>query len=108
MEQTTFKPVMQPAGFNWGDFFSFRKMITPQFIQVIYIIGAALITFGGIGMMFNGQRDSGYGSNPFSGFGVGLIVIAAGNLFWRIWCEFIIVIFRVNQSLKSIDEKTKE
>ena len=42
-------------GFNWNDFISFRKMITLQVIQIVYIIVAILITLAGLITLFNGN-----------------------------------------------------
>ena len=41
-------------GFNWADYFSFRKMITLQVIQVVYGIVAVIITLGGLIALFSG------------------------------------------------------
>lgn len=35
----------------------------------------------------------------------GLIMMFFGNLVWRLFCEFIVVLFKINDSLISIDKK---
>ncbi len=93
-------------GFNWSEFLSFRKMIALQIIQILYIVVAALITLGGLTMLFR-TNDYGYGGGFMAGSKVGaLLLIVLGNVFWRLWCEFIIVLFRINQTLISIDKKS--
>ena len=92
-------------GFNWGDYFSFRKMITLQVIQVVYAIVAVIITLGGIIALFSG------GSSlseflPGGRFTIFLFIIF-GNLMWRMWCELTIVFFRINNTLTNIDANTK-
>lgn len=92
-------------GFNWADYFSFRKMITLKVIQVVYAIVAGLITLGGIIALFSGS--SGFSEFlPGGGFTIFLFIIF-GNLLWRIWCELIIVFFRINNTLSNIEVNTK-
>ena len=91
-------------GFNLSDYLSFRKMITLQVIQIIYIIVAFLITLGGLAMLFSGEGSP---ANFFPGGAVsGLLFIIFGNLLWRIWCELIIVFFRMNNTLSGIEKNT--
>ena len=82
-------------------------MIALQIIQILYIIVAALITLAGLAMMFR-SNSYGYGSMMPGGFFGGLLFVIFGNVFWRLWCEFIIVLFRINRTLSSIDENTKK
>ncbi|MES1160653.1 MAG: DUF4282 domain-containing protein [Bacteroidota bacterium] len=122
MEQTNItQHVPLNQGFNWKDFLSFRTMITLQIIQILYVVGAIVITLGSLAMMFGGGRHSEYGGgygggfgggSPFSllgggGFIAGLIFLLIGNIGWRIWCELIIVFFRINKTLTNIETNTK-
>lgn len=89
-------------GFSWGDFFSFRKMITLKVIQIVYTIVAILITLGGITAIFSGDGPLSYflpGGSTFMGF----MFLIFGNILWRIWCELIIVFFRINHTVSSIE-----
>jgi hypothetical protein len=118
MEQTNIAhnaPLNQ--GFNWKDFLSFKTMITLQIIQIVYIVIAILITLGALAMMFGGSR----GGGEFGGFGnpgvlglftgggffAGLIFLVVGNIGWRMWCELIIVFFRMNKTLNNIEINSK-
>lgn len=93
-------------GFNWSDFLSFRKMITLQVIQIVYILVAGLITLGGLVMLFSGEGSP---ANIFPGGAVsGLLFILFGNLMWRMWCELIIVFFRMNNTLSDIQKNTEK
>jgi len=95
-----------------GNFFSFRWMITPGLIKTIYIAGAVVITLMGLGIVFGvAVHVPGPEGEPVrhavGGIGVlvGLVYILLGNLLWRLWCEFVIVIFSMHELLGSIDRK---
>lgn len=75
-----------------NEFLSFRKMITPLFIQVIFWLMVGLCVLGGLINMFQG------GVNIF----VGLVMIVLGPLFIRIYCELLIVLFRIYDELVGI------
>jgi len=120
METQNFIPPMkQKEPFNFMDFLDFKRMITLQVIPVFYAIVAMVITVGSLFMMFAGSRGrsrgyGGYGDYdgdgflPFSGFFAGLIFLIVGNILWRMWCEFIIVLFRINKNLQDIERNTNK
>ncbi|HVS97128.1 MAG TPA: DUF4282 domain-containing protein [Puia sp.] len=114
MEQTNTTAAPAPQGFNWRDYFSFRSLITLQIIQIVYIVIAVLITLASLATMFGGSRsgDFGGGYGPMSmftggGFIGGLIMLICGNIGWRMWCELIIVFFRINKTLNNIEVNGK-
>ena len=91
------RPVAGPparSDASLADFLTFRAFITPTFITVIWIIGAIFITLAGIVSL------SGDG-----GLVNALLVLTIGNLWWRIVMEIFIVLFRINDSLQSIDRQ---
>jgi len=71
---------------------SFDTMITPVVIKIVFWIGVIGCVIGGIGMFFN---DSGIVS--------GLLCILLGPLVVRIYCEIIIIMFKIFQALKQIE-----
>jgi hypothetical protein len=79
---------------NWAEFFSFRRMITPVLIQVIFWLGVAISVIGGIGLIA--------GDRP----GLGILWIVIGPLVVRVYCELLIVIFRIHDSLKAVEQNT--
>ena len=93
-------------GFSWGDYFSFRRMITLQVIQVVYFIVAGLITLGGLAALFSGDGMMA-GLIPGGAF-MGLILLIFANILWRMWCELIIVFFRINSTVSDIKELKSE
>lgn len=107
MEQTNISQTNPSSqGFNFKDFLSFRTMITLTIMQILYGVGAALITLFGLISMF--RSNSEYGSCLPGGFFVGLLIIIIGNVLFRVWCEIIIVLFRINKTLTNIDANTKK
>jgi len=88
---------------SFSDFISFKVMITPMFIKIIYSIGAILISIASLKVMFTGY---GYEMDGMYGAIIGICMLAFGNLFWRIQCELMIVFFNINSTLKSIDKKS--
>ena len=75
---------------TWGEYLSFRRMITPVFIQVIFWIFVAFAVIGGIAVMANGSVVE------------GLAVIIFGPLVARIYAEILIIIFRINDNVSAI------
>jgi hypothetical protein len=72
------------------DVLFFDKMLTPQVITFVYWILIVVVVLGGIGTMF------------VQSFIAGLIAIVLGLLFARIWCELLIVLFKMNDALQDI------
>lgn len=112
METVINSNIQKSDGFNWKDFLSFKTMITLKVIQIMYVVIAVIITVAGFVTMFSGGSRGSYGGYGYSslipgGFFGGLLMIIFGNVIWRIWCELIIVFFRINKSLNNIDDKTK-
>jgi hypothetical protein len=79
-----------------SDFFSFRTMITPVIIQILFWLGVALCVIFGIGYMVIGSR---YGSG---GPVYGLLILIFGPVVVRIYCEILIIFFRINETLTEI------
>lgn len=100
--------------FNLTDFLQFKRMITLQVIPLLYAIVAIIITLASLVMMFSGggnrYNDGFGGGSAFSlmpgGFLGGLIFLVLGNIFWRMWCEFILVLFRINKNIQDVERNT--
>ncbi|WP_024460110.1 DUF4282 domain-containing protein [Marinimicrobium sp. LS-A18] len=75
------------------DLFFFDRMLTPSIITVVYWLLLLSVLVGGIGMMF--------GQSFFAGLGI----IVFGAVGVRIWCELLIVLFKIHQNLKAIADK---
>lgn len=75
----------------------FDTMITPKIITFVYWITLICVVVAAFSTMF-----SSYGG----GFIQGLIVLVAGIVGARIWCELLIVLFRINENLQKIANKS--
>ena len=89
-------PVERRPGFELNEFLAFRYLITPGLVTVIYVIGAVFITLGALVLPASGGQGG-------AGIIAGVLVLVFGNLYWRVILEFIMVLFRINDSLASIE-----
>jgi hypothetical protein len=95
---------------NFDKFLSFDEMITKSAIKIIYILGAIGITLIGLFIIVASGfllPITGLGKNAWGALVCGVIFILFGNLFWRVACEACIVIFKIHDSVVSIDNKFK-
>ncbi len=80
-----------------SDFWSFRKMVTPVIIEILFWVGAVIAILAGILCIAMSAR---YPGNQLALKGVLLIIF--GPLVVRIYCEILIVFFRINETLTEI------
>jgi len=85
-----------------NDFLAFRKMITPMVIQVLFWIGAVSVVIGALVMLVGGIVKGGVGM----ALG-GLLYLFLGPLMVRIYCEVVIVLFRILDALGEIKKNTE-
>jgi len=83
------------------DFLKFRKMITPVIIQVLFWVGVAVSVIGGLITMGSSFGSYGGGVGTFL---MGLLTLILGPVVVRIYCELLILFFRMNESLTEIKE----
>ncbi len=100
------------------DFLTFRRMITPIIIQVLFWIGVVVVIGAGciaIAASLAGIRAPGTGQETSGGAIIGgIALILFGPIVLRIYAEVLMVLFRINETLTdvcnrlvSIDQKTK-
>lgn len=77
------------------DLLSFDKMITPRIIQVVYFLGLLAIICSALFTMF------------YTSIWVGVIALVMGCLGVRIYCELMILFFRIYQTLLEINQQMK-
>lgn len=76
------------------DFLSFKKMLMPVAIQLIFWLGSLTCIVAGIALIFLRHKIPN-----------GLAVIFLAPIVLRLACEIIIVFFRINQTLKNIEDQ---
>lgn len=82
-----------------GGFLKFEKMITPIFIQLIFWLGfIGSIIFGLFMIGYGMIADSGGIAQVF----MGLLTMFLGPIVLRVYCEMLIVIFKMQGALISI------
>ena len=90
---------------NLRDFMSFRRMITPVIIQILFWIGIAISVLTGVivffGGIIGGITDNSFGP-VLGGLVGGPIIILVGALLTRIYSELLILAFRINETLTEI------
>ncbi|HZJ81159.1 MAG TPA: DUF4282 domain-containing protein [Guyparkeria sp.] len=79
------------------DLLFFDKMLTPRFITFIYWLLLAAVVVSGLGMMFV--------NFSFGSFLSGLFMMVIGAVVVRIWCELMIVLFKMNDALQELRNK---
>lgn len=88
-------------------YFSFGRFITKSFVKALYFLGFILLTFGGVALaVWAGLRlqDASISRQlgwRYVAIGIGAVIV--GNLLWRIFCEFWIVLFKIHARLVAID-----
>ena len=80
------------------DIFFFDSMLTPKIITFVYWLMLLGSVISSLSIMF-----SKYGG----GFLYGLGVLVAGIIASRIWCELLIVLFKIHGNLKKIANKSE-
>ena len=100
---------------NLKSFLSFERMITPIIIKILFYIGLISSLVGGVVFFFT-TAFVGLGWKNFGqilwGFVLGilggLLIVLLGALATRIYCELMILIFRINETLTDIKTLLQE
>ena len=90
---------------DWKSFLSFERMVTPVIIKILFWIGLIASIIGGV-VVFFGGIISGISQGEFGTILGGLIggplIVLLGGLIARIYCELLILAFRINETLTDI------
>lgn len=106
----TSDPLAIEATHERGGFFSFGTLISPTFIQVIYVLGAAVISLGGLLMVvlvLTGVAPKYTETNRDALLIGGLTLLGVGNILWRVLCEMVMLLFRIHEVLVNLDDKAR-
>jgi hypothetical protein len=94
--------------FDWyklGEFWAFRRMITPTIIRWVFTVGGVLIVI--VGLVMAGAWAS-EGNNPLMRFLLGMVGAIFALAPWRVACESVIVAFSINDRLGEIAAELKK
>jgi hypothetical protein len=85
------------------DFLKFRKMLTPIIIQILFWIGVAVCVIAGIIEIASGANA------PYGGGGglvfMGIMLLLLGPILVRVFCEILVVLFSIHDTLLKIKNK---
>jgi hypothetical protein len=81
------------------DMFFFERMVTPKIITFIYWVMLLLVAVGALGYLFAGPGGF------ITRFFLGLLGAIGGAIGVRIWCELLIVLFKMNEALQEMRQK---
>ena len=85
------------------DFLKFKKMVTPIIIQILFWIGVVVSVIAGIIQIVSGINT------PYGGGGsivfMGILLLLLGPILVRVWCELMLVLFSIHDTLLKIKNK---
>lgn len=87
------------------DFLSFDKMMTPIIIKIVYYILLVLVILGALGTIIQGANA------PYGGGGIvisGLLMLVLGPIGVRLYCELMILFFKIYEKLNAIHDEMKK
>lgn len=85
-----------------ADFLAFRTMLTPVLIKILFWIGVVFCLIAGIGNLLIAFR-----ADSITGLVFALLFMFAGPIFVRVWCELMILWFRIHETLQQIKDQRK-
>ncbi len=83
--------------------FFFDSMLTPKIIIMVYWLLLLLACIAGFHEM-----SGGYGGLTPAKLLAGVGIIIGGGVGARIWCELLIVLFKIHENLRKIAEKEEK
>lgn len=86
-------------------FFNFDSMITPIIIKIIFWVGLGASVLSGLGIIISGLNSPWGGGAQVIG---GLLIIVVGPLVVRIYCELLIIMFKMHEALQDIRQSLKK
>lgn len=83
-------------------FVNFDKMITPTIIKILFWIGIAVVVISGLFSLVGGIITPYGGGRAVL---MGLLTLVIGPIVVRVYCELLIVIFKMHEALEKIASK---
>jgi hypothetical protein len=82
---------------NVRDYLSFKRMITPKLVNVFFWVGTIISVVIGLGLFIISLVNI-----NSEGILIGFLTMLLGPLVIRIYCELMVVFFRINETLTDI------
>lgn len=82
---------------NLRDYLSFKRMITPKLVNVFFWVGTIISVVIGLGLFIISLVNI-----NSQGILIGFLTMLLGPLVIRIYCELMVVFFRINETLTDI------
>lgn len=79
-----------------SEFLTFRRMLTPTIIQIVFWAGLAFIAVGFLGLLVADSAGS------------AILLLLFGPVLWRVYTELLIVIFRIHSSLEEANGSLRQ
>lgn len=86
------------------DFLAFRTMLTPLIIQAVFWLGAVICAIVGLMLILSGVGRNGDGPTVLKG----VFLLVLGPIGVRIFCETLIIFFRINETLTEVKNIIEE
>jgi Domain of unknown function (DUF4282) len=80
------------------NFFFFDAMLTPKVITLVYWLLLLVVIIAGLGTLFY----TGFQYMTFGRFLRALGITVGGVIAARIWCELMIVLFKLNENMQRL------
>ena len=91
------------------EFLTFRKMITPIIIQVLFWLGVvASVIYAVIIVIIGLSARPVTASSIAMGLIGGLLALVIGPILVRLYCELLILFFRMNETLTEIKQELEK
>ncbi len=84
------------------EFLTFRKMLTPLVIQALFWLGVVVTVIVGLVMIVSGASARYGGGEQVL---TGVLTLLLGPIIVRIWCEVLILLFRIHDALTEIKDR---
>ena len=88
------------------DFLTFRKMLIPVLIQILFWVGTIACVVGGLMVTTGAAAVPKEAAMVRNHVLAGAALIFLGPFILRIYCELLIVVFRMNDTLTEIRNNT--
>ncbi len=76
-----------------NEYLTFDKFITPIIIQILFWLGLAGIVIMALFLIVSGVPSGGL---------MGILYLLLGPIFWRVYMEIVLVLFKIHEELRMI------